>query len=433
MAAVEEFELSSGSASDDAGAAPPRHRARWMSGAAAWVAAALALVVIGAATATPTLLIVDRGDGPSFGLVDLDLAQPASVLWTTDIRNAAVEHVRGDRAVLRTQDYGAGPAVIGVDLATGKPMWEYHDHNNSCQFGTRMLCIEHQGDTDASIVSVELDDGNQTSWPSPRALAAIPLGEDVAVIVQTSTDTERVVLLDADGSERWRIDMDAADTDARPVWVFADEVGGELWFQHATLVRLDLTTGTVIPEQPTSFILDDGTRVDVTESTASFRTSDGDAVVDRDEVVMQRDDDLGGPVRLTTNQQGEITAQLREDGTELWRFGEPGCSPESRLAGVVVVICWAAPGPRVYGVDEVTGEIAWHSDQDGWPVGGSADTLILATAAGDRLRAIDPATGALRWELPMPEPDRVEGLAATPISGGMLIITNRTVLRLHWP
>ena len=227
MAAVEEFELTSGSASGDAGSGPAWRRPL-ESGAAAWVAAAIALVVVGAATASPTLpdprprrRAVVRPRRPGSGAAcarSSGRATSGTPPWST---SGAIVRCSGRRTTARAPPSSEWTSRTASRCGTTTTATPRVSSDPGC-------CASSTWATPTpSIVSIELDDGSQTSWPYPGALAAIPVGEGVAVIVKTSTDTERVVLLDADGSERWRADLDAADTDAQPVWVFAEEVGGE--------------------------------------------------------------------------------------------------------------------------------------------------------------------------------------------------------------
>ena len=266
-----------------------------------------------------------------------------------------------------------------------------------------MVCVRHPGAADAAIVSVDLATGTESSQPYPEAVAAIAVDGGVAVILQTSSPIEDVVLLDAGGGEHWRVAADAADLQNVPWWAFVHRVGEELWFETTTTVRIDIETGRVSTGPTDSFVLEDGTSISITGDVGTIRTADGEARVALDETVMWTDDDLGGVVQLTTRaEEGAIFAQVRGSASELWQFTEPGCNPDARLSGVVVISCWNDAVPRMYGVDEVTGEIVWDESGGYQLAAASSDTLVFASANDADMLAVDPVTGEIRWQLPTP-------------------------------
>jgi outer membrane protein assembly factor BamB len=431
MAVVEEFDVA-GDAAPPVGGDRSGSRGRWTRRAVPWVAAAAVLVVVGAVTASPTELIAGRGSGPDVGLVEMDLAQPPTVLWQAELPTDVVAFVAGDRALLTRQQLGIGRTIIGIDLANGTQVWEYDDDGYSCQWGSPMVCVSSVGAPEATLDVVDLDDGSRISTPYPGAIAAIAVGARTAVVVKTQSAWERVVLLDGDGTQLWQVDVDASYTAIQPMWTFAHITGEELWFQTTTSVRIDLATGRLVEGDSPFSVLADGTAVDVAGGLITVRTREGDAVLEVDETAIWTDDDVGGPVQLHSDLEAEVTAVVRDSGRELWQFGEAPCYPEARLLGVVVMSCWSATGSRIHGVEEVTGETIWTYDEQFWLAAASADTLVFRSDTDERLLAIDPSTGATRWELPVPVGE-TERLDTAPISNGLLVSTSETVLRLLWP
>lgn len=431
MAAVEEFDVA-GDTATQVGGDRAGERGRWTRRAVPWVAAAGVLVVVGAVTASPTELIAGRGSGPDVGLVEMDLAQPPTVLWQAEVRTDVVAFVAGDRALLSRQQLGIGRTVVGIDLANGTQVWEYDDTSYSCQWGSPMVCVGSVGTPQAVVDVVDLEDGSRSSRSYPGAIAAIAVGTGIAVVVKTESAWEQVVLLDGDGTQVWEVDVDASYTAIQPMWTFAHVAGDELWFQTTTSVRIDLATGRLVEGDSPFSVLADGTAIDVADGVTTVRTPEGDAVVEVDETAIWTDDDFGGPVQLHSSLDAEVTAVVRDSGRELWRFGEAPCYPAARLLGTVVMSCWGSAGSRVHGVDEVTGETIWTDDEQLWLAAASADTLVFRSGTDGYLIAIDPVTGATRWELPVPAGES-EHLDTAPISNGLLISTSETVLRLLWP
>jgi outer membrane protein assembly factor BamB len=433
MTSDDEFEIVSDQTVRAGDPLPPAREHRWRMRAAPWVAGAVALVLIGAATASPTRLILGRGDGPEIGLVDLDLSQRPTVVWETTLSAGySIEDIVGDRAVLSTHD--AAPTVLALDLATGEPTWTYDIDAHTCQWGSPVVCVQDPGAADAAIVSVDLATGTESSRPYPEAVAAIAVDDGVAVILQTSSPIEDVVMLDAGGGERWRVAADAADLQNVPWWAFVHRVGEELWFETTTTVRIDIETGRVTTGPADGFVLEDGTSISITGDIGMIRTAEGEARVALDETVMWTDDDLGGVVQLmTTPEEGMILAQVRGSTSELWRFAEPGCNPEARLSGVVVISCWNDSGPRLYGVDEVTGETVWDQSGNYQLAAASTDTLVFASTTDADMRGVDPITGDVRWHLPTPAGANAGHVLTTPTPDGLLVSTGASIQRLIWP
>lgn len=429
-APVDEFELAHRA---PAGGAEPRRARpgrRRRSRPAPWLAAAGVLIVVGGIAATPVPLIAGRGEGPDFGLTDLDLGQPPTLVWETSMASGWVAYARGDRAIVTTQDTGTTRLLVGIDLSDGTKVWRYDDASSSCQMGSPLVCVQDPGTADAQIVTITLDDGARSSSPHPLAYGAIAVGDGSTVVVEkTETEEEDVVLLDADGEERWHQSADATDTSGDTAWTWLRIADDALWLGQSQL-RVDLATGTE-SDSWVRWVTEDGTFVTSEGDDLTITTADGEATISQTETLASVDDDLGGPVRLTSDEDGQLTAAIRNSEQELWRLGRAPCIPEARVSGVVVVSCWDQIDSATLGIDELTGEVLWETEAIDPTELATADTLVFATVAVDKLLGIDPSTGVARWEAPL-SGSRTGYWATRLVSDGLLVMTSDSLLRFAW-
>ncbi|ABC81407.1 PQQ-binding-like beta-propeller repeat protein [Anaeromyxobacter dehalogenans] len=110
----------------------------------------------------------------------------------------------------------------------------------------------------------------------------------------------------------------------------------------------------------------------------------------------------GGPLVLV--EPGALTGLEAATGRTLWRLELPG-RPRLRAAAFGGVAVAASDAGFVYAVD-AAGRLAWRVRAPGAPCcapsAGRGACLVLAEAgAGTALLALDPSTGARRWEAPL--------------------------------
>lgn len=425
MAAVEEFELV-----DDAAATPEEVRTgrRRRSRPAPWAAVAVALVIGGAAAATPVPVVHGRGDGLDIGLLDLDLSAPPTIAWQTGaLRHPGILDAGNGHAVLVAGDDGTSRTFVGIDLAEGSEIWRHVDDTGTCQDAAPVVCVEAPGSAAATIVVIDGSDGSRHELGYPGALGAATAGDDLVVVEATGTSVEEVVLVEPDSSERWRAEVDAAQTQSDLVWAPL-RVGDGVVLLEMPGVALDLDDGTVTT---VPWFNHDGFHVEQLGDELVVSSPDGRVTIDASESVLWVDDDVGGPVRLE-QEAGDlvVAATLRADGTELWRSSNGLCYAMARLQGAVVMECWGTSDAGVFGVDELTGERLWKQSGAGWPVVASASTIVLMDYSLERLVAVDPDDGSTLWSFEVPGSDLTGSL--TPLPDGVLISTETAVLKLVW-
>lgn len=423
MAAVDEFEL----VDDDVEQAPAVERSRRKAHPLPWVAASVALMLIGAVAATPFPVVPGRGDGLELGLVDLDLSVEPTVAWESlGLEYPEIVDTAGDRAVIITSNQGDSRTYLGLDLADGTEVWRYFDGGNTCQYDLPLVCIEGAGSPSAQIVLLDTDDGSLTTRAHPSAISATVAGDDLVVIEDTDRADEDVVLVEPDGSERWRVAVDAADELTFPVWA-------PMWISGTSVslgvsgVTLDLETG----EQTTqTFPTWNGLTLQMQDDGSTLVTGpEGSFTLSADEGLLQYDDDLGGPVRLEYAETG-VVASLRSDGTELWRSAGPDCFPTGRLRGVVIMQCYGPQTSGLVGIDEITGERLWHLPGTSWVVAASREHLVALDEVQDVVIGVDPRDGTVPWSVPMDGGSPMG--SAIALDDGLLVATETEVMRLVW-
>lgn len=362
------------------------------------------------------------------GIVDLPLQRPPQVAWETATGNPSIVGVDGSVAVVVIDEDGAGRSVIGVDMATGDQTWFFEDADHTCQWAVPLVCVQDAGTKRAVVVRIATADGTRAATPYPMAVAAVAAGEDIVVVVSTGSDIEDVVLVEPDGSERWRVQADAADSSSTPAWVSL-QVREEAVSLDYPGVSLDLETG----EQTLLdwYMLDGDRWVEIQPGgVVAIETPDGRMSVGVDELLLWFDDDAGGPVVLRQHHSGQIVASLRETGDELWRIVEENCWPQARIRQSLVLSCWDGRGEeRLVGLDEVTGAVRWEIAGSTWPVTASHDTLLLFDEGSASMFAIDPRNGVEHWRMPW------QGTylsAHDQLPDGLLLSDEDSLTRIVW-
>lgn len=428
MAAVDEFELLDTVPDGGPGPDRPPHRGPW-SRPLPWLATAAALVLVGSLNATPLIGLAADGPGIALGITDLPLARPPTLAWQVDLTFPQVVDVTGDRVVV-VGEGETGRDVLGIDLAAGAEVWHYADHSSTCQMGSVVTCVENPGDPDATIVTMSPEDGARTSTPYPGVLGAITVGEDLVVVeaMENGAVLEEVVLVEADGSERWRVQADAVDTFSTPAWVGL-RVEEPVVSLDVSGTSLDLQTGEEVVQS--RFELNEGEWVEIVDAGEAIVHSDqGSVTVGIDEALTWVDDDAGGPVVLRQNDGTSLVASLRATGEELWRISDGSCYPYARLLHRFVLGCWSSTGTEgLIGVDELTGESVWTIATQGWVVAASRDALVLIDDMAHSLLALDPMTGTELWRIPWPS---TYFQTVSDGAEGLLVSGDATLGRIVW-
>jgi outer membrane protein assembly factor BamB len=121
---------------------------------------------------------------------------------------------------------------------------------------------------------------------------------------------------------------------------------------------------------------------------------------------------------------GELVAINVADGSEAWRISTGGAAGNPAYDGSSVFVTSQTGGLNAY--DPTSGALKWHTDLGGDQVGtpSVAAGLVFVGPAGDapsgRLRAVDAATGLIRWTVnePLLGPAIVDGVVYTTSSAG---------------
>lgn len=426
MAAVDEFEIVDGM---DDGVPPDRRRPRRRLWAAPgpWVAAAVGLAVVGAMNATPQIGLAGGG-GIELGISDLPLDQPPTVLWEASLTNPQLIGVDDDRAMLQVDDADFTQDIVALDMTDGTEAWRYQMQDVTCQQTLPITCIEEPGTADASIVTIDSADGTRTRTPYPGAIGAVTAGEDLVVVEEGQADIEVLVLIEPDGTERWRVQADAADTTSVPAWVWL-WVDGDHVVVDMSGVMIDLRSGEI--EQRATYTIGNGEWVEIgPDGSATIHTPNGDVTLDVNDLATRYDDDAGGPVVLRQDRDGLLLAALRGTDEELWRVaGDDSCYPEARLQHRFVLSCWGATGGgRLLGVDELSGETLWEMDVSVWSIMASRDALVTVDQGLGGMLALNPATGEEWWRLP----GAAYYNATSDGSDGLLVTSDSRISRLVW-
>lgn len=423
MAAVDEFDLEE--ASLDGGAHPGQATRRRRAHPAAWLAAGVALICVGAANADAIPAMVRMNSGTETGLLGVDARDAPEVLWEVPVTYSSIAAVND--GVVVAMDYDVDESAVGIDFTTGEELWRYGmPGSTACQWGEAGVCVEDPGTSEAIIVTIDLQDGTRTAEPYPDAVAALPVADGRVVIEATDGELEEIVLVEPDGRERWRVTADAAEVYADSVWV-------DVWVTDESLLlrmsgtAIDLESGVAIPHF--QWNLTDEiwvTRTD--DDDFEVTTPDGTFTLLPEEVWLPWDDDLGGQIAVTQTGVSAIIAVSRSGGETLWRIESPECYLSARLLGSLVTQCWGTEGDRLHAVDQLTGETRWEL-QGAHAVGAASHALLASADAGRTLLGVDPLTGEVLWSIDLSGP---LGMQATPLSDGALVATDLAVLRLMW-
>lgn len=429
MSAVEEFELAE--PDDDGGTPPPRTGRRRASQPLPWILTALALVGIGAANSGPVPISYGAGSGPDIGLFDLDIRTEPSTVWTTELRFPEVVLAEGDRAVVVEDDDGAGRSVLGLDLANGAEVWRYYDRGYTCTWGTSIGCVDSPGSPGAVLVLIDISDGSRHTRLYPRAVAVVATEDDAVVIQASEAPSESVALIEADGSERWRVELDVVEGTTAPFWTQLAVVNDRVEIYN-TASSIEIATGAVSPI--TRWTLHDDVDVEIGSAASPelvVHTPVGRVPLQRDEILIPYDDDLGGAVALSQDPTGRLIATLRADGTELWRMpsSHEGCRPVARLQGALVTPCWGETAERVVGWDLRTGNELWSLSAPTFALAATRDNILMLNYVEGTLFALDPLDGSQDWTAPL-RVDDASNLVA--LSNGVLLSTHTSVVRLLW-
>lgn len=284
------------------------------------------------------------------------------------------------------------------------------------------------GTRDAVVVTIDTESGAMTTAEHPAAVAAIATERGTVVVEERrGTAIEEVVLVAPDGTERWRVEADMAETESDPAWVMMRVTDGVLVSDYSGSA-LTLSTGE--PATAPQLAGYEGYTVEQTDNGYLLHTASGDIQIGPSELMLWLDDDLGGPVVLRQDSSGAITASVRSDGTELWQLVDPQCYPWMRLGGSIVIGCWGEDGEGVAAaLDELTGEERWTADDADWPMAASTDAVLLSSGDRSAIIAVDPRNGQELWSQPLP--DRGYGNYVT-IDGGMLVASDSAVSLLTW-
>ncbi|WP_420112892.1 PQQ-binding-like beta-propeller repeat protein [Pseudactinotalea sp.] len=422
MAAVDEFDLAE--ASPDGGARPERSGHRGRAHPWGWMLAALALIGVGSANAEAIPAMVGHGGGAEVGLLDLDISQAPEVVWESPpLSSANLVTIEGTVAV--AVEYNYRVRAVGLDLATGAERWSHTVPDGTCQWSDQGMCVENPATPEAAIVTIDIEDGTRVAQPYPGAVGAASVPGGRVVIEATGNEAEELVLIEDDGTERWRVTADAAQVSDEGVWV-------DLAVTEASLIlpmsssEIDLETGATAISSRWWFSED--LWIEATDSgDYVVTTADGSFTLAPEESWLSWDDDFGGPIALRHDGMGLI-ADRRADREQLWRIETSECYWNARLLGSVILQCWDADSYRLHTVDQLTGETRWELSR-AVVIGASRDLLLVADQHNHTLLAVEPRAGDIRWSLPIAS---AASGAVTEVPGGILIAADSAVVRLAW-
>lgn len=427
MSGVDEFDLGIETDGETAPARAPRRRRGqpWP-----WVLAALALVGFGAANSEATPTALGLGSGIDLRLLDQDLRQEPVALWAAEVSFASVMLTEGDRAVVVTDGSGSNQSVLGLDLATGEEVWRYVNGAHMCTWEHPVRCVESPGTDEAAIVTIDIADGTRHVRSHPGAVAASSAGESLVVVEVTGSYEERVVLIDPDGTQRWQVEVDAVDTESFPYWTQIEVVRDRLLL-YVSGTTVDLATGAITTSMIWPLTADITAEVDESSPSYLVRTPERTVALDMSESLIPFDDDLGGPVALLQEENGDLVATWRADGSMLWQRSatSASCMPMARLRGVLVTYCWQGGGDRMVALDLLSGEELWELAGTSALAAADATSLLVVNHTTGVLAAVDVVTGATHWSLP--------GIATNisdidEISNGLLVSGDASITRLAW-
>ena len=151
---------------------------------------------------------------------------------------------------------------------------------------------------------------------------------------------------------------------------------------------------------------------------------------------------VDGAMVYSFGAEGTLTAFATSDGTQAWQrrlnaelnaepnFFGTGPSPVVE-GGTVIVSVGGTHKGVVLGIDKLTGKTAWTATEDGQ----SYSTPVVADIAGqrtavvvtrNRILALDPATGALRFSAPFQSRTYESVNAASPVVSGDEVFCSST-------
>lgn len=426
MAAVDEFDIVGDAVEDDGAPSPSTRRRR---GPTPWIAAAVVLVLGGAAIATPVPIVMGRGEGPEAGLLDLPLSQPPTLAWQAELSYPSLASVDvPGRVIVSTDDDGTSRTVVGLDLETGAEVWRFDDDGYSCQWGAQIVCVTDPGTSAAAVVTIDGQDGTLTTAEHPQAIAAIAADGGTAVVEKNDgSGVEDVVLVAPDGTELWRVEADVAETESIPAWTSL-RVTDDLVVSDYSGTALNASTGE--PAAHPGWVNADGSWIEETDTGSFLHTGDDVIALDASELMVWLDDDVGGSIVFRQDTSGVITASIRDDGTELWQLDDPRCYPWMRIRGSIVIGCWGEAGDgNASALDELTGEPLWVAADADWPITASEDAVLLSSTEQSEIVAVDPVDGHVLWRQHLPQLSYANYLQ---IDDGLLVSSDAAVALLTW-
>jgi hypothetical protein len=420
---LDEFDLAPADATQPELRTTAQGRARRRASPLPWVAAAVALVLVGAVNATPTPLVAGRGSGQPVGLTDLNLDEAPQIVWQTAASGEDLG-IHTDRTILTFSLTETDTRFTGRDLATGETVWTHDDRDGTCQAQT-MTCVEDAGQRDAVVVEIDLDDGTQTRTPHPGAIAAMATPRGLLVVESSESAANGIVLLASDGSEIWRTVGAVEETDAAGSLFLIDDE--QVHVGMAT--TLDLATGVPPELEDTPYFWTGEIEADpLVGGGWLVHAPEGDVLVEPDQLFLQLDDDVGGPITLHYATDNAVSARV--GSTEIWREELDSCWPMARLRGVILEGCAEGDDVVLVGRSELTGDPVWGPAPGGWPMLGSDDVVVVDQ--GGEVIGLEVVSGRTLWSVPTGSGTAGYTGYSVPLADGVLTSTDGQILRLRW-
>lgn len=326
---------------------------------------------------------------------------------------SAVRVLQADDVLLVALHHRDEDRLVGVDAATGAPLWRLPEDAASMCAGVHdgmFVCLGGSGTGGSSVQLLDRRTGAVTRVVGPGG-DAIAVAEGAAVVARADGGDVQVTSLDlATGAERGRTVLrGAVDPDTPPEGVVVRSVAaGPVVRVDATTYAfaLDVRTGAVLGEglSPVGVRPDgwaNGWRDSGTPNALVVSAGPGGAVVElpgrgsAEPSVWVPDPGVQVPLLTGDDIQDGLEDEVRAidpaTGSVLWSV--PGVSEAwpGVVGGSALLI-----GGDLVAVDLADGHERWRAA--GSPVGFDGDHLLVDAADG--LRALDPGTGSVAWVLP---------------------------------
>ncbi len=417
---LDEFDLAPADATPPEPRPTTQGRARRRASPLPWVVAAVALVLVGALNATPTPLVAGRGSGQPVGLTELNLDVAPQVVWRT-AAGAEDLGIHSDRTVVTIRLTETETRFTGRDLATGETVWTHDDRDGTCQAQT-MTCVDDAGERDAVVVELDPADGTQTRTPHAGTIAAMATPRGLLVVEASESEVNGIVLLAPDGSEIWRTIGAIEEGDAvGSLFLLDDE---QVQVGMGTI--LDLATGEPPDMEEAPYFWTGEIEADpLVGGGWLVHAPEGDVLIDPDQLFLQLDDDVGGPITLHYAADNAVSARV--GSTEIWRAELDTCWPMARLRGVILEGCAEGDDVVVVGRSELTGEQVWGPEPGGWLLLGSDDVVVIVHEG--ELIGMEAVSGRTLWSVPTGS--GTVGYAVQ-LADGVVTSTGSQLLRLRW-